>query len=221
MPVVRSEKAGKPPRKYRPHIRPNARGEKNHAYRFKKMIQERIQEKGLTPVRGKKKMGRPTILTPEVEREIVEAIERGNYLKDACDLAGVSDTAVQEWITKGTRDLAEGVDSPYASFAVSLKKARARVGDLCLRDIRDRVKQWQAAAWFLERTRPQQFGPTQRIEHTGVDGGPIEMKHQAAFMELSRLSPQERAQLELLLEKARGEADSSTEVISVSPIPGE
>lgn len=33
--------------------------------------------------------------------------------------------------------------------------------------------QWQASAWWLERTRPDKFG-RQRLELTGKDGGPME-----------------------------------------------
>ena len=35
-------------------------------------------------------------------------------------------------------------------------------------------KNWTAAAWWLERRHPQDYGKKDRIEMTGKDGGPIE-----------------------------------------------
>lgn len=34
---------------------------------------------------------------------------------------------------------------------------------------------WQAAAWLLERFYPQEFAQVRKMEHTGSDGGAIEM----------------------------------------------
>lgn len=193
-------------KKHRPHIRPNARGKKHHSQRAKEHVQKMIAAKGgLTryglPPKGL--AGRPTILTDELQDALVAALERGNYLQDACDLVGTNRKSVQEWVARGLQDIGQGfTESQFARFAVAVKRARAQVGDECLQDIRDKVDRWQASAWFLERTRPAQFGQTARLEHTGADGGPIQMQ-QSAMLELSRLTPTERDQLEYLLNKAK------------------
>lgn len=88
-------------------------------------------------------------------------------------------------------------DWAYVEFARRLEKARAdavvrnvtlisaaaqrqpmtdRRGDV-VRDADGTViytaGDWKAAAWMLERTHPQDFGPTQRTELSGPGGGPI------------------------------------------------
>lgn len=42
---------------------------------------------------------------------------------------------------------------------------------------------WKAAAWMLERTYPDEYGPKQRTELTGAGGGPLEL-HQTGQIDL-------------------------------------
>ena len=49
-------------------------------------------------------------------------------------------------------------EGPYFEFAEALEKAQGGFIDANLRIIRKAAKKtWQAAAWLLERTRPQEF----------------------------------------------------------------
>jgi hypothetical protein len=50
-------------------------------------------------------------------------------------------------------------------------------------------KNWQAAAWWLERRRPAEFARRERLEMTGKDGGPIDHRS------VSELPDHERAAL--------------------------
>ena len=42
---------------------------------------------------------------------------------------------------------------------------------------------WQAAAWWLERTRQHTFGRKERVEMTGENGAPLRIQVDAADLE--------------------------------------
>lgn len=89
--------------------------------------------------------------------------DAGMSLRTACAYAGISDdTLVRR--RKADPKLAERVEHAREMFKakmVTLISAAA-------------PKNWNAAAWMLERKYPEEFG-RQRLEITGVDGGkPLE-----------------------------------------------
>ena len=110
----------------------------------------------------KKKMGRPTILTKEMQDEIVKYVEMGNYLETACDMAGIDVHIVRRWIKAGTRK-----NPAYEEFSTAIKKASAKA-EIFLLSIIDNAAQsgiWQAAAWRLERKFPKKWGRWERDEN--------------------------------------------------------
>ncbi len=52
---------------------------------------------------------------------------------------------------------------------------------------RGTARHWQAAAWFLERTLPDEFGRRTRTELTGAHGGPVEVAPVDARAEAARI----------------------------------
>jgi hypothetical protein len=65
----------------------------------------------------------------------------------------------------------------HVVFAVLLTHARARAEAAHVRNVRRAAEQdWRASAWFLERTRPQEFGRIDRVEHSGAEGGPVQVE---------------------------------------------
>jgi len=144
---------------------------------------------------GKRK-GRPplilaeiTITNPSTGRKkrmlrgdaIVEFLRRGLYARDAAKLAGVGETTFHDWIARGEEYAETPIEEVpeseriYAAFSASVEKARAEAVKVALDQIRSAASGgvWQAAAWFLERTRPHDYGRIERREITGADGGPI------------------------------------------------
>lgn len=107
-------------------------------------------------------MARPTKLTPEVTEQIVECIERGNYLQTACEAAGIDFSTYRDWMRWGARGT-----EPYAAFAEAVTRARAEAEVRLLDTVRSGDGQGigfgpaKAAAFILERTRPKRFA--QRI----------------------------------------------------------
>ena len=61
---------------------------------------------------------------------------------------------------------------PYVVFAAQVLRARASAEVRALHQINSAMgTNWQAAAWFLERTKPDQYGRRERISHEGAEAG--------------------------------------------------
>jgi len=117
-------------------------------------------------------LGRVSILTldPKVKQTIIEHVEKGNYIDDACLAVGISERMFYVWIDLANKDIAEGKtveNSPYISLLHDLKRAHARATVRLMNDIdksETRDQQWTNKAWILERTRNRKFGQRQLIE---------------------------------------------------------
>lgn len=66
---------------------------------------------------------------------------------------------------------------PFVVFSRQVKSARAQAEVRAIMSVRAAFgDNWQAAAWFLERTAPDRFGRRDRINHEGPKiGGPVEV----------------------------------------------
>lgn len=117
-------------------------------------------------------MTRPIALTPDRQEKLLEAIRAGNYIQTACTYAGISKQTYYNW-----KHTAETPDAPEWAVdlfdAIENARAQAEVRNVALIQ-RAATTQWQAAAWWLERSFPQQFGRINRVEMSGPEGGPIE-----------------------------------------------
>lgn len=115
--------------------------------------------------RGKNNLVTIRELDDEIDEKIAEwldqwpgAMTATNPMWDAPALGGM---ARDMWV--------------YILFHVLLERAQAKsitsaVGGILTAG----AQSWQALAWWLERTHPEQFGRQQKIEHTGAEGGPIQ-----------------------------------------------
>jgi transposase len=100
-------------------------------------------------------MGRPTVLTPDVQAAIVDALRKGNYRSTAAAAAGIHRNSLTNWEKWGE----EGRE-PYADFVTAMQQAEAQAEMDLVSEIRNAepgiptVKSpdlWQAKAWILER----------------------------------------------------------------------
>lgn len=112
-------------------------------------------------------MGRPVKLTPEVQAEIVKRLSSGCSVEVAAAAAGVSRRTAFAWIERGQAAIGESVPAtevPFVEFAQAVDRARAEVEVLALATIMNAARKgaWQAAAWFLERTNPEQYAPQKK-----------------------------------------------------------
>ncbi len=131
----------------------------------------------------KRKRGRPTKLTPENEKIIVEGIQQGLSYKAAAQRADVSYQTMYNWMNKGEEDEESGIDSDFLDFFYAIKNAEIDFQLAHLRRI-DRASMegsWQASAWALERRFPDEWGKKERIEQTtqisGPNNGPVRYEY--------------------------------------------
>lgn len=105
------------------------------------------------------KVGRPRVpagLTDEVRAKIIEAIRKGNYRCVAAQHAGVNQSALSRWMTKGKRD-ASGV---YHDFRKAVLEAENAAEIEAVGFVRRAAEggDVKAAQWFLERKFPDRWG---------------------------------------------------------------
>jgi len=92
-------------------------------------------------------VARPTKFDPIRTQRLLEAVERGLSYNLACQLAGISVSALGAWRRR------------YGDFNEQLKEAEGRRADRWLGFIEAAApKNWSAAAWLLERCHPAEYG---------------------------------------------------------------
>ena len=113
-------------------------------------------------------MAHPNLCTPERVDELCKAAELGATRAHAAQYAGITRATLQEWLRS---------DKPlHVAFAERYREAEAHGKLALLATIRKASsKQWQAAAWMLERTWPNEYGRRERVEVTGAAGGPVQL----------------------------------------------
>jgi hypothetical protein len=105
--------------------------------------------------------GRPSKLTPAVQKRIAKLVSEGNYPETAARLAGISPSTFYAWILRGRKDKR----GPYSEFLESIKKASAVAEAKAVAEIRRAGrKNWTASATFLERRFPTRWGRRERLE---------------------------------------------------------
>lgn len=114
--------------------------------------------------------GRPSKLTPEVQQRVLQAIAGGNTKKDAAAYAGVGYRTLEAWLADQR--------PAFQQFqqAVAQKEAEAVVRNVTLIQ-KAAADTWQAAAWWLERRRPDDWGRKERVEHSTAPERPMEVRH--------------------------------------------
>lgn len=135
---------------------------------------------------GEKLPGRPTLFTDETRGAIMLAIESGAYIETAVAYAGIAKDTFYGWMRQASKALREADGDPdavpedarpFVEFADTIGQAMARVEVADLAHLRNvgRSQDWRALTWRLERRHPERWTQRQYLEHSGVDGGPIQI----------------------------------------------
>ena len=99
--------------------------------------------------------------SPEIVKAICEHVEMGVSQKDSAALEGIAEDTFYAWMKK-------------PEFSEPIKKARLKCKARNVKLVsKAAITRWQAAAWSLERTYPEEYALRARLEHVGKGGGPI------------------------------------------------
>lgn len=136
------------------------------------------------------KRGAKLKLTAAISKELCDTIKAGNTVVTAYQLANVSEASYYRWFNKGEESIKKGIVNDFSQFVDDIIKAKAFAKAYLTQNIRKAGDSgdWKASAWILERCYKEEYAKQETIEHTGKDGGPIEIKSDPKEKLLSKLN---------------------------------
>jgi transposase len=153
--------------------------------------------------------GRNPKIDPDTVDRLCQAIRTGATLEASAAYAGIAESTLHLWLSKGRavraakvyRDFAAAVELALATFEVTAIARITKAGE----------KEWTADAWRLERRYPDRYGRRTRID------GNVQLQA-APMIDREKLSDEELELLQRLLEKGRPDEPGSAGAVSRSSI---
>ncbi|MCK9378567.1 MAG: hypothetical protein M0P97_00270 [Candidatus Moranbacteria bacterium] len=103
--------------------------------------------------KSKNKTGRPLLITKEKEEILINMLADGMSQAKACVYVGISEDTIIRHKKK------------FCGFCERLETAKLETHKLAHKSIKvGMVKDWKAAAWWLERMEPERFKEKKEIE---------------------------------------------------------
>jgi hypothetical protein len=104
----------------------------------------------------------------KVHKTIVDTVRKGNSLRDAGLLAGLGMDTLETWLYNA-KTMPDRYPH-YVQLKADIEKARAERRGKAVENIitvgdSQQAGTWQANAWYLERTDPENWGRKDKIEH--------------------------------------------------------
>lgn len=141
--------------------------------------------------------GRPSKFSKEKAATIVTNVASGASKEAAAQSVGISKPTLYRWLDKGKSE----TSGNYRDFLNAIEKAE---GDaellMTLQIIKATDKSWQAAAWWLERRRPQNF-PRPRDMPPYSDIAPGPSTAELAKMVMEALGDEDETTKERILQR--------------------
>lgn len=125
-----------------------------------------MAEKKSVPAQRKKPVPPKTNKYTKARHEtIVEALRKGNSKANSFRLAGIAPDTGHEWVKFG-RDFPDKYPE-YAQLGLDIEQALAEYESsrVSLVTTAADTGSWQAAAWWLERRNPDEWGRHDRVKH--------------------------------------------------------
>jgi hypothetical protein len=172
------------------------------------------------------KPGRKDKLTAQVQDRICNAIRAGNYYEAACKYAGISRQTFWNWLERGGK----ARSGKFKDFYEAVKQAEAEAEVRIVAQWQKSIPEsWQAARDFLARRFPERWGPKEKHELTGKDGGAIkqEVKHELSAETAETIFDilEKAGAFDTALDDAEDDEvytsypDGETECVSITPLP--
>ncbi|MGZ6372703.1 MAG: hypothetical protein ACXWL8_04835, partial [Candidatus Limnocylindria bacterium] len=107
-------------------------------------------------------MARPSKLTPERRKAIIDMIGYGVFAETAARAAGISPSTYYLWLQRGNAG-----EAPFSEFsdAVRAREAAVEVEAVSVLKAAAEDGDWRAAMRFLERRFPSRWGRGRRREY--------------------------------------------------------
>jgi transposase-like protein len=105
-----------------------------------------------------------TVLSPQVEQAILEALRAGYFRSDAATHGGVDPRTLRTWMRKGRTG-----DPVYSEFARRALAAELEGKDKLVCKVKaGALEDWRAAAWLLEQRWKAQFAARVKVIHATI-----------------------------------------------------
>jgi hypothetical protein len=118
--------------------------------------------------------GRPSKLTPELQRDFCLLLSAGTHPETVCNRLGITRQTFGNWKERGERaleaaDNADPDDLPYLDFMLDVLKALGEVNGKLQGFIFKAAEKgnWPAAAYLLSKRMPHVFGDKVTIDSSG------------------------------------------------------
>jgi hypothetical protein len=145
---------------------------------------------------AKKSAGRPTALLEEIkEQTLLDYIRIGTPVRKAVTASGIAEKTFYNWMSRGLAErerqalVPNAKDNPteviFLQFLQRVEQARAEAITKKVAVIAKSGNDgdWRAAAWWLERQVPEEFGKTDRFEIGGSNGEAIKVQIEMGDLE--------------------------------------
>jgi len=148
------------------------------------------------PAKPVKTAGRKTVLLDVVkEQTLLDYIRIGTPVRKAVTASGIAEKTFYNWMSRGLAErerqalLPNAKNSPtevvFLQFLQRVEQARA---EAIMKKVAVIAKSgndgdWRAAAWWLERQVPEEFGKTDKIEIGGTNGEAIKIQVEIGELE--------------------------------------
>lgn len=130
--------------------------------------------------------GRRTILTPELQAEIITVISAGNYYSTACKYVGIPESTFYNWLSRGQLELDRMIEAEkqtgedekpreseiiFLEFLEAVQKADAQGEVSAVLALKSHFKKsHQAPLAYLERKHANNWGRKDKLD-VGLSGG--------------------------------------------------